>query len=162
MLLIDYEKAKIYEHGSPCKASSNVVQLCQNSRTGTGPMRCNERGYIPTASSTSSVSCGSCMCFRGIVSSYQTSLVLSCRVLRLTECEATVFPHTLHCAHFLDGLLESVEKGVNRTIGRDSRTDALFLTGSVIRDVVLLQFLRDVVRKRSICPPIAIPGRQQG
>jgi hypothetical protein len=95
------------------------------------------------------------MCFRCIVSTDEARLVLSCRVLRLAKCEATIPPHTLYCTDFFNGVLESGGKKINgRNIG-DQR-GLLCLSWPIVWNVVLLDLLRNVIGCRHIRPPITV------
>ena len=96
------------------------------------------------------------MCLRGIIRPNESRLVLPCRVLRLAECEAAVSSHTLHSAHLLDCFLESTESmRVHQfTFQREvvSHVYALLLTRTVVRYVILLDFLGNMVRRGHVRP----------
>jgi hypothetical protein len=95
------------------------------------------------------------MCFRCVISTNEARLVLSCRVLRLAKCKATIPPHTLYCTNFFDGVLESSGKLLAVETSGDQRS-LLRLPWPIVWNVVLLNFLRNVVRCGHIRPPITV------
>jgi len=78
--------------------------------------------------------------FASIVGTNQLGLILLSTRLCLAEGKAAITTHPLNSTNLLDCFLK------------------LFLPGSVIRNVVLLQFLSRMVRQRLIRSSIVFPG----
>ena len=97
------------------------------------------------------------MCLGCIICTDEARLVLSCRVLRLAERETTVPPHTLYGTNFLDGILEPIKRYDELVAkAKNFSKRVLGLSWPIIRDVILLNFLCDVIRFRRIRPLIAV------
>ena len=90
-----------------------------------------------------------------VVRADKPRLVLLARRLCLAEGKAARPPQALYGADFLDRFLEPVASHQYHTHARRANY-ALLLTRPVVENIVLLEFLRDVVRSRQVRAAITI------